>query len=969
MIKSLLAVFRQKKKIAIILLFLLAMGIFAPHTTLAAKSWLGWGAGWAACVSSLLGCVFGAGKGAESVGDTLSDPAAAIGSALIKFILIIFAIIILVPTGLFSFIGGTLLVWVLNITTGGVSYTSLNQNINPVVAIGWPIVRDLGNMIIVVGLIIIALATILRFRNYEAKQLLAKLIIAALLINFSLVMCGLVIDAANITMLQFLPSSNKAGPSWLSLHEYETVEGLFKTGSQDTILIFAVKILGTAFFFVMRGITSFLFTFLFLFRVIALWVLVLLSPLAIASYVLPQTKSLIFDKWISNFLQWCFIGVFGAIFLNLGTKIHHAMINTPITGFLAPNIIIGRNETLVEGLTGLLGFFVPGVFMIIGFIFSLQLSAMGATAVAQFGKKAGMGAAKFTGKIAGGTGEGIGNYFGKKVGLLKEGETVTRKAKDLWGQGTEWVGRATGGIIGRKEGATLLAKRSELTKAKQSIAVYNDDPKKLAEIAQREVTSFTPKEERLKISAAAEMLASQKKFDMIPKDKQEKIAAQAVKDGAKKEAFTVAQPELLAVTDQQAKQSLIEKEKARLEELYMKPVTAGGKGLSKEYAVASVRNDEYADVNAYKNRLNKYKRPEFESDSVDLEIATEKQALGTAKVRERTLGYEPVSDQEAKNKIIDDKVKERMATKNLVTNTSVREDFERELMANGLNPEQREVAMARKTNEMRKEFENIPLSTGEIFKAKTDILEERGTPEAAGKNESEIIKLMAVNPDMTRKEASQRLINNAYANYRVNTEDASDAEVIEEIKKGKAKGAKFLKEALKRDILHTIKKTDRAAALANANNYGERTEEFESRDYRYAPYNKKRMERLRMATPGRTPIEYQEMAIAEKLSEAMPKMSDDQLRNIDPTDITNPKAYESIKKLAPEKVKAFETAESTIRRAIRSHISAVRAEGLALEAEIAAEKSGANDKNKIAVLNKKRNELIKTIEALRKVPT
>src|SRR6185436_5859887 len=56
----------------------------------------------------------------------------------------------------------------------------------------------------VLGFIAIAMATILRFKEYEAKALLVKLIIAALLVNFSLVICGLMIDASHMAMRQFL---------------------------------------------------------------------------------------------------------------------------------------------------------------------------------------------------------------------------------------------------------------------------------------------------------------------------------------------------------------------------------------------------------------------------------------------------------------------------------------------------------------------------------------------------------------------------------------------------------------------------------------------------------------------------------------------------------------------------------------------------------------------------------------------
>ena len=93
--------------------------------------------------------------------------------------------------------------YLLNWIISTVLYTPITSA--SVVATGWPIVRNFANAIIVLALIAIAMATILRIKDYEAKSLLPKLIIAALLINFSLVICGIIIDAASITIRFFNP--------------------------------------------------------------------------------------------------------------------------------------------------------------------------------------------------------------------------------------------------------------------------------------------------------------------------------------------------------------------------------------------------------------------------------------------------------------------------------------------------------------------------------------------------------------------------------------------------------------------------------------------------------------------------------------------------------------------------------------------------------------------------------------------
>ena len=68
---------------------------------------------------------------------------------------------------------------------------------------GWKSTRDLANMFFIFILLFIAIATILQLSSYGAKALLAKLIIFALLINFSLFITRVIIDSGNITAMFF----------------------------------------------------------------------------------------------------------------------------------------------------------------------------------------------------------------------------------------------------------------------------------------------------------------------------------------------------------------------------------------------------------------------------------------------------------------------------------------------------------------------------------------------------------------------------------------------------------------------------------------------------------------------------------------------------------------------------------------------------------------------------------------------
>src|SRR3989338_7431568 len=63
--------------------------------------------------------------------------------------------------------------------------------------IGWRVTRDVANMFFVFFLLWIAIATIFGFEQYGIKQLLPKLIVTALLINFSLPIAQVVINTSS----------------------------------------------------------------------------------------------------------------------------------------------------------------------------------------------------------------------------------------------------------------------------------------------------------------------------------------------------------------------------------------------------------------------------------------------------------------------------------------------------------------------------------------------------------------------------------------------------------------------------------------------------------------------------------------------------------------------------------------------------------------------------------------------------
>ncbi|MFH1187345.1 MAG: hypothetical protein V1688_00625, partial [bacterium] len=76
---------------------------------------------------------------------------------------------------------------------------------------GWKLMRDVCNMFFIVIMMLIAVSTIIRYEAYNYKKILPTLLIKAVLINFSLMFCGLLIDASQVITLTFVDAFKGAG--------------------------------------------------------------------------------------------------------------------------------------------------------------------------------------------------------------------------------------------------------------------------------------------------------------------------------------------------------------------------------------------------------------------------------------------------------------------------------------------------------------------------------------------------------------------------------------------------------------------------------------------------------------------------------------------------------------------------------------------------------------------------------------
>jgi|GEM_PF-1567156 len=204
--------------------------------------------------------------------------------------------------------------------------TGASQNSN---GSGWVIMKNICNTILIILLLFVAFGTILRVESYNYKYLLVKLIVVALLVNFSGVIAGIVLDFNHIIMGVFSDQIANIGKS---IEENSKILKEF-TGTTDLSDINAVTsslgenitrtvsrvnvnlILASILMFIL-GITVLAVALFLIVRTVSLWLLFTLSPLALALYVLPHTRVASL-KWWDAFLRYAFAGPLLFFFLYL----------------------------------------------------------------------------------------------------------------------------------------------------------------------------------------------------------------------------------------------------------------------------------------------------------------------------------------------------------------------------------------------------------------------------------------------------------------------------------------------------------------------------------------------------------------------------------------------------------------------------------------------------------------------------
>jgi hypothetical protein len=348
----------------------------------------------------------------------------------------------------------------------------------------WAIFRDIANIFFIFILLYAGIATILGTLSGSAKRILASVVVAALLINFSFFLTGFVIDISNVISTEFynniqlvdaaghpvdagkIQGLGDAFNASLRAGSLKNID-LSKTGDDINTQIMTVGLVGSLFALV----ATFVFAAIALLLTIRFAILLLLlifAPLAFAARTLPQTQR----HW-NTWSQSLFSNAIFAPALIMMCYVTLQLINS-YNASVATEAAKGLGEALQTGgsLDAILVYILAIIFLVASVVIAKQLGAAGGTTINSYGKKLyGKGRAKLNTMTGAATfglaGAAARNTLGRSAYNSLQGESGA-KLRSLTTKGgvVGWTARKALNTNEKLAGASFDARNTDLVDKK-----------------------------------------------------------------------------------------------------------------------------------------------------------------------------------------------------------------------------------------------------------------------------------------------------------------------------------------------------------------------------------------------------------------------------------------------------------------------------------------------------------------------
>ncbi|HVZ76011.1 MAG TPA: hypothetical protein VG934_01930 [Candidatus Paceibacterota bacterium] len=297
---------------------------------------------------------------------------------------------------------------------------------------GWATSRDLANMFFILILVYIAVTVVLKADTHGTIQSLVWVIFIALIINFSFFFTRVVIDAGNFAAVQFYDAIQvpKAADETTASQAVTATTGkkdlaaaimqdlgvtnilssnsfkAFQANNQDPS--FLTEFITLSVIYLSTGIMLFVLAaglaaaaIKFLMRVATLWIIIIVSPLALVASAMPPVRKY-FDQWrdalIANaFFPVAFLFIFWIITLFAsGLNIQDTFDKLTASSPTAASSGIETLLNLIANITIRMGFVIALIFL--GLRAADQVGIMGAQLANNWGNKLAFGGSAWVGR-------------------------------------------------------------------------------------------------------------------------------------------------------------------------------------------------------------------------------------------------------------------------------------------------------------------------------------------------------------------------------------------------------------------------------------------------------------------------------------------------------------------------------------------------------------------------------------------
>jgi len=309
----------------------------------------------------------------------------------------------------------------------------------------WAIVRDIFNITFIFGLVWLGFKMILRTDDSNTRRTLVTLIIAALLVNFSLFITKFVVDFSNILATEIAVAFTETGGDAQISSAFMQLFGLtsiWQSGdfvSQGVDSKSYMYIFGTAMVFMIGAFTFAAGGIMLIIRFAALCIYMVFSPLMFLGFVFPGLKNISRSYW-KGFLGRAFFAPAYLMLLYLSAFVMGSY-NKQAAEF--SEAFSGSNEMAVADTIG--PFMLISVFLIASVVVAGKMSTTGASTAMSLGNNLRGRAQRLVKNTAIGTGRFAARQTaGRAARGVSNASERTRRSLDR-GLAT----RANGGIVSK----------------------------------------------------------------------------------------------------------------------------------------------------------------------------------------------------------------------------------------------------------------------------------------------------------------------------------------------------------------------------------------------------------------------------------------------------------------------------------------------------------------------------------------